>query len=227
MMQRVTPPRPQKAAVLAAVALLHVALIALFLRDTVTVAPVVEQRTVAMFAINAERPAAAKPPPPALPATLADTFTPIEELSIPTDSVSDSPAGASGICATPVAIADALLLDAVALDALRSAPPETRSIADAVVIWNEGWISAASAPGAPLFAVRAAIERSLSEAADHCLDEAIAGPRFFPLPDAAGTRTIFLVVGSGNWTWRALLSAPAGSGTAGTAPAPSTLPDAL
>lgn len=191
---------------LATVFALHVALIALFLQKSVKVAAVVEPTTIAIMALAAERPAAAEPPPPTLPAKLADTFKPLVELSIPAESETDSPAGASGVCSTPKMVLDALLLDPAALDAIRRAPPETRSVADAIVIWNEGWSPAALAPDTPLFNVRVTIERSLSTVIDGCLDEPLVGPRLFPVPDAGGTRTIFVVFGSGNWTWRALLT---------------------
>ena len=199
---------------------LHAALITLFLQKSVKVAPVVKPASVAIVALDAERPAAAKPPPPTLPAKLADTFKPLAEFSIPVDSESDSPAGASGVCSTPQAVLDALLLDPAALAAIRSAPPETRSVADAIVIWNEGWSPAAIVPDAPLFNVRVTVERTLSAGIDGCLDAPVVGPRLLPVSDAEGTRTIFLVFGSGNWTWRALLSPPASLETNSTSPAP-------
>ena len=119
---------------LATVFALHVAVIALFLQKSVKVAAVVEPTTIAIMALAAELPATAEPPPPTLPAKLADTFKPLVELSIPAESETDPPAAASGVCSTPKMVLDALLLDPAALDAIRRAPPETRSVADAIVI---------------------------------------------------------------------------------------------
>lgn len=221
MAHRTAPSRRQQIAVLATAVALHAVLIALFFQQSVKVAPVVKPTSVAIVALDAERPVAAKPPPPTLPAKLAETFKPLIEFSFPVDSESDSPAGASGVCATPQVVLDALLLDPAALAAIRSAPPETRSVADAIVIWNEGWSPAALAPHTPLFSVRVTMEQSLSAVIDGCLDEPVVGPRLLPVPDAGGTRTIFLVFGSGNWTWRALLT-PALPATDGALTVPIT-----
>ncbi len=207
MIRRPVQPRRQRIAVLVAVFLLHAVLIAFFLLYSKIEAQEIEPTaTVALIAIDAERPASAEPPPPALPSKVADTFVPVTELSIPDDSQSDAPAGASAVCSTLSVLLETLLLDAVAVEAIRSAPPETRSIADAIVIWNVGWAPTALTDLDPLFVVRAAIERSLIDVPASCLDEQIAGPRLIPIPDASGSRTIFVVIGSGNWTWRALLS---------------------
>ena len=228
MVHRAAPPRHQRVAVLATVFALHAALIALFLfqRPKMT-SPEVKRSTVAMVAIDAEQPAAAKPPPPTLPAKLADTFKPLVEFSIPADTESDAPAGATGVCSMSGVVLDALLLDPAAIDAIRRAPPETRSVAEAVVIWNEGWNPAAIDLAAPLGIVRATIERSLSGISDGCLDEPVAGPDLLPIPDGTGTGTIFLVFGSGSWTWRALLTPPLLSTVEGGAPVARTPAGAL
>ncbi len=225
MMRRTVQPRHQRFAVLAAVFVVHAVMIAfLLLHSTIKSQDVEPARTVALIAIDAERPAAAKPPPPALPAKVADTFVPVTELSIPADSESNSPAGASAACATLSVVLETLLLDPIAVDAIRNAPPESRSIADAIVIWNVGWAPTALTHLDPLFVVRTAIERSLSGVADSCLDEPVAGPRLVPIPDASGSRTIFVVLGSGNWTWRALLSPPPAPATEGVGSVPVPAP---
>ena len=228
MMRRPVQPQHQRIAVLVVVSVLHAVLIAFFLFYTRIEPQKVEpMATVALIAIDAERPAAAKPPLPALPAKVADTFVPVTELSIPADSESDAPAGASAVCATMGVVIEGLLRDAVAVEAIRSAPVEARSIADAIVIWNVGWAPSALTDLDPLFVVRAAIERSLSGVPDGCLDEAVTGPRLVPIPDASGTRTIFVVFGSGNWTWRALLRPPPLPGAEAVGPVPVTTPPAF
>ncbi|MCY7399013.1 MAG: hypothetical protein LH466_09300 [Sphingomonas bacterium] len=189
--------------------MLHAVLIAFFLLSSARMPETVKPTTtIALIAINAERPAAAKPPPPALPAKIADTFKPITELSIPSDSDVDAPAGATGACSTQGAVLDALLSDPVVVETVRHSPPETRSIAKAIVIWNEGWSPAAIAFDSPLGPVRANIEQSLGKIAGHCLDEPVAGPRLLPIPDGTDNGALFLVFGSGNWAWRALLTQP-------------------
>lgn len=207
---------------LATVFALHAALLGLFLLARDPPSPPLKPATIASFALDAEKPAAAKPPPPTLPAKVADTFEPVVEFSIPEEEQSDAPAGASGPCSTLVAVLDNLLLDPVAVDAVRRAPPETRSIAEAIVLWNVGWSPAAGALDQPLAAVRANIEKSLAAVPDGCLDEPLAGPRLLPIPDVTGERTLFVVLGSGNWTWRALVtpSAPPAPDASAAATAP-------
>ena len=74
------------------------------------------------------------------------------------------------------------------------------------MMWNEGWIPAALVPEAPLWRVRANVEASLAKISDPCLDEEIIGPRLLPIPEVGGTSTLFVVLGSGSWTWRAMIS---------------------
>jgi len=204
--QAVTPPR-QRIAVLSAVFALHAIFLALLLRQYDHAAPPTEQPSIAVISIDAERPAAAKPPPPVTPAKIAKTFKPIMEVSIPADAESDAPAGASMACSTIGAVLDSLLLDPATLVSLRAAPPETRSIAGAVMMWNEGWIPAALTPDAPLWPVRVNVEQTLRTAPDACLDEEIIGPRLLPIPETGGMNTLFVVLGSGTWTWRQMITA--------------------
>ncbi len=218
--------RARKFAVLGSVIALHAAIIALLLQQVADVKPPAPATSIAMIALEAEPPAGAKPPPPSLPAKVADTFVPVTELSISEDTQSDAPAGASAVCSTLDKIREGILMDSVAVDAIRNAPPETRSIADAIVVWNVGWAPSALTPPAPLFAVRVAVERSLTGVPDHCLDEAVTGPRLVPIPDESGLRTIFIVFGSDIWTWRALHGPPptAEPQTKSAAPVPAPPP---
>lgn len=207
MVHREAPPRRYRVAVLATVTVLHAAMLALFLTQRrTTQSPVASSTAIALIAVNAEQPAATKPPPPALPAKLADTFKPLVEFSLPAETESDAAAGATGACSTQSAVLDALLIDPAARDAIREAPPEARSISDAIVIWNEAWNPIVVDISAPLYRVRDIVEKTLVRVAPACLDEPITGPRLLPIPDASGMRTSFIVVGSGVWTWRALLT---------------------
>ncbi|MGI8931852.1 MAG: hypothetical protein ACR2FK_05680 [Sphingomicrobium sp.] len=112
--------------------------------------------------------------------------------------------GTTGGCNTLDLVSKALVADPAALTAVHNAPAETRSISEAVVLWNAGWSPAAFATEAPLGPARAVVEQSLSSVADGCLDEPIVGPRLVPIP-AGEQRTIFLVFGSGVWSWRQLM----------------------
>ena len=213
MVHREAPPRRHRFAVLATVTVLHAAMLALFLTHRRAAQyPLARSTAIALIAVNAEQPAATKPPPPALPAKLADTFKPLVEFSLPAETESDAAAGATGVCSTQSAVLDALLIDPAARDAIREAPPEARSISDAIVIWNEAWNPIVVDIAAPLYRVRDIVERTLIRVTPACLDEPITGPRLLPIPDASGMRTSFIVVGSGVWTWRALLILPVAPG---------------
>jgi hypothetical protein len=103
-------------------------------------------------------------------------------------------------CATLELVRTSILADPAAVTSVLNSPPEIRSIAEAVILWNAQWSQSAGSLAAPLGATRAAVERSLATLDENCLDEPIAGPRLIPVP--AGTGTMFVVMGSGVWTWR-------------------------
>lgn len=208
MERRAAQPGQQRIVVLAMVLVLHGAFLLLMLQRASPGIPEIKRSAISIISIDAERPAAAKPPPLALPAKVANTFKPLTEFSLSDAVESDAPPGATGACSTPQVVLDALLLDQVALDALRNSPPETRSVAEAVVMWNEGWTPFALNDVSPLRAVRINIERSLASLEDACLDEPVTGPRLLPVPDATEQGTILIVLGSGVWTWRRLINAP-------------------
>jgi hypothetical protein len=97
-------------------------------------------------------------------------------------------------------VRETIASDPAAMASALNAPPETRSIAEAIVIWNGDWIHAASTEQSPLAPTRSAIERSIANMRAECLDEPVTGPRLIPFPTATGT--MFLVFGSGSWKWR-------------------------
>lgn len=197
----ITPPS-QRLTLLAAAAVLHLGLLALLLSagwsPPLAVKPFAAMTTMTM----ARDRGSARPPPPALPSRLAQPQRVFREIQF-SDQPDANAQDAAGGCAALPLIANALVADPAALAAVRGAPPETRSIADAVVLWNAGWAAAASTPDMPLAPARSVVEQSLASLPDNCLDEPVAGPRLVPVAD--GDRTMFMVIGSGNWTWRQLL----------------------
>ncbi|MBA3668639.1 MAG: hypothetical protein H0W71_00990 [Sphingomonas sp.] len=106
-------------------------------------------------------------------------------------------------CSVLDSVALAVVSDPKAVDAIVHAPLETRSIADAIVIWNVDWSAATAEPEGPLKAVRTNVTETLQMAPPECLSSPILGPRLVPIPN--GDRTLFLVFGSGEWSWNALL----------------------
>lgn len=204
MAHQTAPPPVQRAAVLTAVCSLHIAILLLVLAISGQRAqPPIRAGTMSVISIDAETPASTPPPPPALPSEIAETNRPLTDLVISDQRDPNATAMPAGGCATLELVSKALLADPIAVDAVLRAPPEVRSIADAIVIWNAGWSEAAGAIDSPLGAVRAVAQQSLRSVNEACLDEAVAGPRLIPIP--AGEKTTFIVFGSGNWTWRELL----------------------
>lgn len=146
-----------------------------------------------------------KPPPPVLPSKVAGPKRIVSRDDFSAE-LDPTPLGAAGGCATFDLVVKSLTAEPIVVAGVVSTPPERRSIAGAVVIWNAGWSDTASAPGEPLGPARVVIEQELRSVPDMCLDEPVAGPRLVPIPE--GERTMFLAIGSGNWTWRQLLTDP-------------------
>ena len=206
MAQLSIPPRAERATVLAAAAVLHLGLLALLVSvGSLSPTPAKPLAAMTMVAITPER-ATGRPPPPALPSRIAEPRRVFRDIMF-SDQPDASASGAAGDCAALPLITQALVADPAALAAMLTAPPETRSISDAVVLWNAGWAAAASTPDSPLAPARAVVERSLRALPDACLDEPVAGPRLVPV--ANGDRTMFIAIGSGNWSWRQLIEDPA------------------
>lgn len=207
MIHRSTPPRAQRIGVMAIVVVMHISVFVAVLLGRSSL-PVAVTRAGAMAVISVSADAAAQSrPPPSLATKFADQSRPVSAPSAISDPNSRAVAGPIGGCATLNVVAKALVADQAAIMSVINSPPETRSIAEAVVIWNAGWSNAAGSLDAPLGPVRTVVEQSLETVDDSCLDSPIAGPRLVPIPD--GDQTMFLAFGSGNWTWRELVTDPA------------------
>lgn len=207
MIDRSTPPRSQRIGVLASVIALHLGLLAAFLSTRGAAPPaIVKSGVMSLVAISAAVPAQRPPPPPVLPSKLVDEIRKLTADALAMEPDSTALAAPSGQCATLDVVMKALAADPAVVAAVVQAPPETRSIAEAIVMWNAGWSSAASTPLSPLTPARAVVEQSLRMVEDGCLDEPIAGPRLVPIAVPDSQQTMFLVFGSGNWTWRELIA---------------------
>lgn len=194
----VTSRPKERAGAMMVVVALHVAALTLLLAQKASFVPPLQKPGV--MTVSLEALASPKAPPPSIPSDIIREAVAEAKLAIMTDTSSDSEAIADGGCQVLAQVSDGILNDPAALLAANNAPPETRSIAEAVVMWNQNWIEAASSLQEPLWPARAAVERSLASLPVECLDEPIAGPRLIPLPTGMGTT--FLVFGSGEWTWR-------------------------
>jgi hypothetical protein len=97
---------------------------------------------------------------------------------------------------------------------LEALPAQARTQADAVMLWDGGWLQSASALSpAPadtpngsvltLGQLRRVVEQELRKAQTECRNAMVTGPQFIALPGVR--RTTIIVVGSGQWRWEDLL----------------------
>lgn len=181
-------------------------IIAWLLQQSQVPAPSAGVDSISLISVRVDEPAAAAPPPPAPPAKIFDTFKPITEISMPDVVPATNTGNVGSSCTAQDAVLKAILLDPAAVEAIRKAPAEVRSIADAIVIWNEGWNLQVVDPATSLHRVRDIVEQSLLALPQMCLDQEVTGPRLLPIPDADGLRMTIIVIGSGTWKWQSLLA---------------------
>lgn len=198
-------PRPRRAATLASVAILHLA--AVMLVASTRHRSILEVRPLSLTVMSLAREQSGAVPPPSLPSKrpAGKRMVAAPSLSTAQDATATQ-ANVSG-CATLDQVSKAIVTDPAAVAAVMQAPSESRSVADAIVIWNAGW-SEPAAGDAPLEPVRRAVVQSLAGIDDNCLEQPVVGPRFIPVPE--GERTLFLVFGSGAWSWKELLASDNG-----------------
>lgn len=110
-------------------------------------------------------------------------------------------------CSIAGKVGDAITHDPAALAQLAALPPEMRSRADAVFIWNGEWLIGSGA--SPVVnstgmaisdnPLQQAIVSAVASAATECRTAPMTGPAFIAVQE--GFRTTMLVVGSGVWRW--------------------------
>ncbi|GGE02991.1 hypothetical protein GCM10011529_06790 [Polymorphobacter glacialis] len=172
--------------------------------------PLAPPEAIALLAFRA--PASPAPAPEPVP---AKAYVPVPTAVAPQPEIAevviDPPATASArdaACAPLKAVQAALASDPAVRTAIAAVPTGARSVAEAIVVWNQGWSPLASlevplAGGeAPLAGVRALVARTLAALPAHCLAEPITGPRLVLVEGAA--QTAVLAFGSGAWRWRDL-----------------------
>ncbi len=139
---------------------------------------------------------------PSLELTRADVMASLADIVpvVDTTALDAATAIGSGCDLTPQ-VQDALRHSDAIAHQLPAIPPARRSIANAIVVWNAGWIDSRVGPAqAPLAAIRQMIEQLVATSSAACRNQLQTGPRFVYLPDDAGKTTV-LAVGSGEWTW--------------------------
>jgi len=148
------------------------------------------------------------PAPPASPTPPEDG--PESPVADPADdnsaSVSARPwiIGADEPCDMVGGVEARMQADPAVLKALSALPPDARSVANAVMLWDGAWTLGPS-PSAALLALDQGLGRALNGAPPGCLDAQVLGPRLVTLRDARGAT--LLVIGSGEWRWSQLSAA--------------------
>jgi hypothetical protein len=207
-MKRSSPTsRTQRAATISIVLAMH-ALLSLAVLWTSGHAPVGPAPTRPMSLVNVSEPVktASVPLPPVRRPVIKVKATlpqPAAEPSNPEVATNAAPGAA---CDTLSAVRNAINTSSDAVQAIQDSPPHYRSIAGAIVLWNADWSAGAQQANEPLAAVRTAIDAGIASVDPACLDEPVAGPRLIPI--SFGDHSMYVVIGSGSWSWRQLLGTP-------------------
>jgi hypothetical protein len=118
-------------------------------------------------------------------------------------SVANAVSAASGTtCKLGEWLQGALQQDDQVGSALAHIPRPSRSIANALMVWDGSWVNAPSA-GPGLSVIRGAIVSGIRSAPQPCRTELMSGPVLLTLNDTSGAT--LLAIGSGQWRWDDLL----------------------
>lgn len=122
-------------------------------------------------------------------------------------SAGAGPDAAGTGCPLVASLREALERDARAQAALSLIPRASRSVANAVMLWDGQWIAPTRVGGrATTDTVRASLARIMANASETCRTQVNLGPVFVPVTNDRGT--IVLAFGSGAWRWVDVLQGP-------------------
>ena len=134
------------------------------------------------------------------------------EVAVPMLSAASGSGDGSG-CAMTAVVARAITENPEAMAELAALPPELRTEADAVMLWNGTWLPvdeppmfSLTPPEDPLGALKKVVIAALAATPIECLDVEAIGPQLIPIQEPG--RTTMLVVGSGVWRWSSVLDPP-------------------
>lgn len=162
-------------------------------------------------------------PPPVFDVQAAEPVQPLDVLAMvhalvnPTDNPPPAPAtfaelltlagGAQDECRLGVVLAGRMQSDTSLSEHLVALPRDARSVANAVMLWDGGWVPA-RAPDAEsaMAGVRAALRQAAVGLEAACLEEMQTGPNLLTVVIDKGATV--LVVGSGAWRWSDVLETP-------------------
>lgn len=145
---------------------------------------------------------AAAPPPPA-PAA-APAVPPMAPL-MGAPMAASTAVGGGKTCQIFEALQSVLQTSPAVRDALPRIPPQARSVANAVMLWDGRWQDEAGLGGpAAVEPVEQAVLATIAAASPACQAELVRGPRLIPVGDARNV--MVLAFGSGEWRWGDLLA---------------------
>lgn len=107
-------------------------------------------------------------------------------------------------CGVVERLQQALTADPTAREALKRVPVPTRSVANAVSLWNGAWADPATLGGeGPAAVLKSVIVQQLATISPQCRNQQLAGPRLLLLANTEGPNVA--AIGSGRWRWSDLL----------------------
>ena len=178
-------------------------------------------------------PAPAQPPAPPTPDFSADPTeadvtgladllaqaSPSAEAGVAVAAAGGLGGGAGDSCRLAEWLQNVLATDPEVVAALARVPPASRSVANALMLWDGRWVATLDRSGADLMApVRRRLVEGLLAAPEGCREDLIQGPRFIAVAEPQPATV--LAVGSGIWRWSDLLQGPLMSPDDGRAASP-------
>ena len=111
-------------------------------------------------------------------------------------------------CPLSGVLRETLERDEVLQASLANIPPQSRSVANAVLLWDGRWLHPERLGGRiTIDIVRDAVAAGLEDASEACRAQVILGPVFLPIQSRSGP--LVLAMGSGAWRWEDLLETEA------------------
>lgn len=112
--------------------------------------------------------------------------------------------GSAAPCSLAQDLAADLQANPFAQRALERIPTQSTAIAGALLLWDGRWIIADADPGSAM--LRDIVLREVLAAKPDCLAAVNVGPQFLFVGN--GSKTIAIVIGSGQWRWGDLATSP-------------------
>ena len=139
-------------------------------------------------------------------------------------SVAAASTGASGqTCQLTAWLQQALQADPQVQAALPAIPKPARSVANAIMLWDGGWVDPRPNATNGVTAIRLAVIAGVRSAPAACQAQVVRGPELIILTQ--GADSTILAIGSGEWRWGDLLASDYQlTALAAPAPRPCALP---